>query len=149
MRNKTIISLAFVSGFTLGMALEIGCQPSVEEQCLLLDPSRDFQGPPAQREICGWMPGILPEPAQGYAKTHLISVGFTTTEDEPCDSCDLERFEELLREEVERRCGSLDYTDLTLGCYIPPDENSDSCWITGYYSSNYDNVPIEHGCSPL
>lgn len=147
MRTMLFI-LAAVVGSMLG-ALQAGCHREPEAQCLPLDPSRDFQGLPAQRPYCGWEPGALPEPLAGYAKTHLVSVAFTASEDEPCDACDLDQLEARLRDEIEGMCGGRDYDGLTLGCYIPPDDDSESCWIIGTYSSNYDHVPVEHGCTPL
>lgn len=144
-----IITMTILGLLAASTTIETGCHREIEGLCVEIDPSRDFTGSPSRREICGWELGLPPGPAAGYAKAHRVSVAFPVTDDAPCDPCDMERFEDLLRAEVETKCGGLDYEDLEVGCFIPPDEDSDLCWVIGSYSSSYDHVPIEHGCQPL
>jgi len=58
-------------------------------------------------------------------------------EAEPCDPCDLERFDGLLRDKIEEEC-DLPY-EFVRGCYVPSEETSNGrCWVAGLYFSNCD-----------
>lgn len=142
------LSIALLSGAALPAVL--GCNREVKQECVPLDATLDYDGPPDLRPhyYCHWGPGELPERPEGYARTYTVSASFIPTEDQPCDPCDVERFEALLHEEVAKTCSSLDYTGLTMGCYRPPEEEGDTCVVMGIFFSNYARVPFEHGCEP-
>lgn len=146
-----VTSIVVIMGCLLGsgvaVTVETGCRPQVEQECVPLDPSLDYDGPVQRRPYCHWAPGELPQPPDGYAKTFRVFATFEPTEDEPCDPCDVERFEALLHAKVAQTCSRLDYTGLSVACYIPPEEStSGSCTVAGIYFSNFDNVTYDAAC---
>lgn len=150
---ETIMRQANISALATGILLTAvvvgaGCQREIQQQCVQLDPSLDYEGPVHRKPYCHWDPGELPEPSAGYARTYTIFTSFIPTDDEPCDPCDIERFEALLHEEVAQTCSSMDYTGLTVSCYAPPEQEGDTCSVMGIFFTNYPRVPFEHGCEP-
>ena len=149
MRHK-IISSPLVASVMLGSSIELtvgtGCQRDIQQECVPIDPSLDYEGPVQRKPYCHWDPGEVPEPPEGYAKTFRVFTSFEPSDGEPCDPCDAERFEALLQAKVAETCSSLDYTGLSVACYIPPEKDGDSCWVAGIYFSNFDQVPFDAGC---
>lgn len=114
-------------------------EPSVEGggECYPLDPMLPIDPPSFPH--CGWPAGQLPEPPSGFARTNRVGVEFTASDDAPCDPCDTERFDGLLKERIAMECDQ-PYTAFERGCYRPPD-GSDSgpgqrCVVLGIYASN-------------
>ena len=148
------ITVSLLGCFT-GLLTGSSCNRKVEQQCLdELEYSEPEPGTLAPNiPYCGQILGIGPEPPDGYGFTHRVGVGFVPSEDEPCDPCDVERFDELLRAAITERtsqgspsCARMDPSDPVGMCIHQPDETSDTCRVLGVYFSNYGDVPIEHGC---
>ncbi len=85
--------------------------------------------------FCEWGPGELPDPPEPSLSTHQVSLAFAPTQDMPCDPCDVEAFDALLRAEIETVCDQP--YELMRGCYIRPEETTNgSCWVAGVYFSD-------------
>ncbi|MEM7156227.1 MAG: hypothetical protein AAF799_25465 [Myxococcota bacterium] len=103
--------------------------------CYVVDPSLGHDPADINRPYCGWAVGGLPEPPEGFESTRKVFVAFDVDQGEPCDPCDPEHFDALLREKVEEECNG-DY-ELVRGCYVPTEESTNGhCWVAGLYYSN-------------
>lgn len=144
MRTRSKCLVAGLLGISVAVLTVWGCGPDSDAQCYIRDPGLDWEGDPLSGpHYCGEF--RLPDPPEGYARVNQVFVAFEPTEDQPCDPCDVERFDELLRAEIERQCPGQPYSNLERGCYIPPEKN-DFCWVVGTYSANF-FVPVpDHGC---
>lgn len=133
-------------GLTLSLAaVSFSCAPSIDEQCYRRDSALDWEGSPTSRPYCDWQQGELPMPPPEFARTNKVFVAFDATDEHPCDPCDVEGFDELLRAEIERQCPGEPYSDLTRGCYIPENESTNGqCWVEGIYFANF--MVAAHSC---
>jgi len=132
------------------------CRPSIEQECYEV---LEYVAPPPDTlppdlPYCSVTFGTVPRPPDGYGFTHRVGLAFVPTEDEPCDPCDVERFEEMFRAAIEERlsqgspsCARKDPSDPVGLCVYQPDETTEMCSVLGVYFSNYHDVPVEHGCS--
>lgn len=108
-----------------------------EESCYPRDSAPDSDPSDPFPPYCRWPSGELPEPPDGFEFTRKVFVAFEPTEDAPCDPCDLERFDAMLRAKIEEECNTP--YELVRGCYAPSEETSNgSCWVEGLYYSNCD-----------
>lgn len=137
------------------VALATSCHRSVSEECYeslprpTIEPTQD----PTTLPYCSWTLGTLPAPPEGYGFTHGVSASFIPTEDEPCDPCDVERLDQMLRTAIEEKtsqgspsCARIDPSEPVRACVHPPDETSDQCVVAGIFFSNHSNIPVEYGC---
>lgn len=109
---------------------------SGEASCYALDPELPIIPPSVPH--CNWQPGEFPAPPKGYAKTNRVSVEFLPSDDEPCDPCNVELFDALLKTEIERECNE-PYTAFVRGCFLPPDGTAGLgklCQVRGLYASD-------------
>lgn len=110
--------------------------PSDDAACYPVDPELPIVPPIVPH--CEWRPGEFPEPPEGYAQTHPVSVSFVPTDDQPCDPCNVELFDMLLKAEIERECNA-PYAAFERGCYVPPDGTAGAgtlCQVRGIYASD-------------
>lgn len=107
-----------------------------EEACYPVDPELPIVPPSVPH--CDWQIGELPAPPDGYEKTNRVSVSFAPTDDQPCDPCNVELFDMLLKAEIERECDA-PYAAFERGCYVPPDGTPGAgtlCQVRGIYASD-------------
>ena len=118
----------------------VGCadraQPQTTE-CYPIDPLLDHPDNNGT-QYCGIEAGGLPDPRFGYAETREVFIAVPLDEG-PCDRCDTQRLEALLRAKVEEEC-DLPY-ELEPLCYAPGREGTNqACWVMGLYYSDCDKV---------
>lgn len=152
-RGLTTLALVVLA---TGTALATSCRPPVEDECYEtlprpeIDPTQD----PTTLPYCSWTVSTLPDPPEGYAFTYRVSASFVPSEDEPCDPCDVERLDALLRAAIEEKtsqdapsCARMQPSEPVRACVHPPDESSDECVVAGVFFSSYRDVPVAHGCT--
>lgn len=134
------------------------CKPRVEQQCY---EEIEYIGPqtgmlPPDFPYCAVTYSTVQDPPDGYGFTHLVATAFLPTEDQPCDPCNVEHLDQLLRAAIEQRmsqgspsCARMEPGDPVGLCVHPPDETSESdqCRVRGVYFSNYHDVPTTAGCT--
>lgn len=148
--------LAVLLGLALAVVLAGSCGPQSEDECYesLPRPQIDATQDPTALPYCVWTSSTLPDPPEGYAFTHRVSASFVPSENEPCDPCDVERLDALLRAAIDEQtsqgspsCARVQPSEPMRACVHPPDERSDECTVMGVFFSNYHDVPVEHGCT--
>ena len=126
------VSVGGLSGVLLGMSCS---DRRTQQQCYARDASLDYTGNLAFKPFCDWDDG-LPEPPQGTEYTWKVTACFEPTDDKPCDPCDVERFDALLKAKIEERCDQ-PWDGFTRGCYVPPEEQTEGyCCAHAIYFSN-------------
>jgi hypothetical protein len=137
---------------------EASCHRQLEDECYeqLPRPPEPDSGTPEEivkLPYCSWTVSTLPDPPEGYAFTHRVSAHFVPSEDDPCDPCDVDRLDALLRAAIEDKtsqdtpsCARMEPSEPMRGCVHPPDETSAECRVLGVFFSNYNDVPSTSGC---
>jgi hypothetical protein len=137
--------VAIAAGLAAAALLGTSCHRQVETQCydVLPRPEVDPTQLPPDLPFCDVTVSTVPDPPDGYGFTHRVGAGFVPTDDDPCDPCDLERFEELLRAAIQDRtsqdspsCARTDPSEPVGLCVHEPDETSDECRVLGVFYSN-------------
>jgi len=148
----TVGLLACCSGLLAGAS----CNRNIHQQCY---EEVEYVAPepgtlPPDFPYCTQTLGFGPEPPDGYGFTHHVDMGFVPSEDEPCDPCDVDRLDGLLRAAIQDRlsqgsesCARIAPSDPVGMCVYQPDATSDQCRVLGVFYSNQRDVPVEHGCT--
>lgn len=150
MKTNSWVLLVGAAGVGLATGIGSACHRDIDSGCYERDPSLDYDGDPAFRpQSCGW-DATLPDPPDGYARTNKIWATFTPSEDAPCDPCDVERLDQLLRDKIEERCPGQKYTGLARACYAAPEESGNEyCSVAGTYFANFEiTVSSCNACDP-
>lgn len=132
------------------------CRRQVTEECYAeleymgLDPEIAAVDLP----YCSYTFSTVPNPPEGNGFTHRVGYGFVPSADTPCDPCDIDRLDSLLRSTIEARmsqgspsCARMEPSEPVGLCVHQPNENSEECRVLGIFYSNFHDVPIEYGCS--
>ena len=127
--SRPLLSCALVSA--------IGCGDDADPNCYPLDPMLEFTAPSIP--LCEYRSSEIPPPPAGYANRYRVGAAFTPTDENPCDPCDREHFDALLKAQIQQdlvsECDE-PYADFEGLCYSPPSETQDYCSVLGMYASN-------------
>jgi hypothetical protein len=79
---------------------------------------------------------LPPPPDDRYGQMWGVVAAFEVTDNDPCDPCDVERLDALLRARIDETCG-MPYDHFTRGCYATPEEtNTNYCSVAAIYASD-------------
>lgn len=123
---------------TMSASSVAGCSDDeTNQRCYPLDPMLEYT--PPFIPLCEWPAGELPEPPPEYEYTNRVTAVFEPTDDQPCDPCDLELFDALLKKEIQKDCDQ-PYANFQRACYSPPDGTGMGsgrwCSVYGTYASD-------------
>jgi hypothetical protein len=119
-----------------------GCSDDGQEaNCYPLDPMLDYEWP--SLPLCDYHASEIPEPPPGYAHRYRVGVIFVPTEENPCEPCDRDHFDALLKSQIKEdlvaECDE-PFADFQGLCYAPPSDPESAtekfCRVFGMYASN-------------